>query len=54
MKISANIYLFTLIVLIFASAFVSFNRYVVKRDFVFFTTEESIPGRFSLESYSHL
>lgn len=46
-----NAFLVILAVVILLSIVVSFYRYIVKEDFVYFTTEEDIPDRFNLNSY---
>ena len=51
---SSAIYITILFVLVVLSLAATYYRYIVKKDFVYFTTEESIPDRFDLSSYSKL
>ncbi len=47
----SNFFIVVLLVLIFLSAGVSYYKYMVTEDLTYFTTEESVPDRFNLESY---
>jgi len=47
-------FLAVLFLLVGLSVFATYYRYIIKNDFVYFTTEESIPDRFAQSSYPQL
>lgn len=47
----SNIFIIILLTLIILSTGISYYRYMIKEDFSFFTTEESVPNRFDINSY---
>lgn len=47
-----KLFLPILISLFFVSIVVSYERYIVKKDFIFFTNESDVPAQFKINSYS--
>lgn len=47
----SNIFIVIIVLAILISVSVAYYRYMIKQDFNYFTTEESIPDRFNINSY---
>lgn len=49
-----TVFLAILFLLVVLSGAATFYRYIIKSDFIYFSTEESIPDRFAPDSYQQL